>query len=300
MAIEEDQEHVADRLMVAIGRLGAPVCVGIDPVVERLPEVLRPRSQSPANGVEAIGAFALGVLDAVAEVVPCVKLQSACFERYRHLGAEVLHRLTAEARARGLQVILDAKRGDISISARHYAAAAFDPWPVGPDTRPDWVTVNPYLGPDALRPFLCKGFGAFALVRTSNPESDAVQAQQLADGRTVAESVAAMVASVGEGSGGRSGFSSLGAVVAATKPKETAALRQLMPDQIFLVPGFGSQGAGLDEIRPCFQSGGRGAIVTASRSIIYAFDPGRADWARAVADAAETFAEEVGKAVGMR
>jgi orotidine-5'-phosphate decarboxylase len=300
MATGGSAEHVADRLSAAIARVGAPVCVGIDPVADRLPaELLAPKCTG-RQCVAAITSFGLGILDAVAEWVPCVKFQSACFERYRHHGVEALHRLTAEARKRGLQVVLDGKRGDIGVSTEHYAAAAFDVQPEGPDDRPDWVTVNSYFGRDGITPFLRRGFGAFALVRTSNPGGDQVQGLPLADGRTVAESVAAMVAAAGDSSRGRCGYSSLGAVVAATKPTETAALRRLMPHQIFLVPGFGAQGGRVEDIRPCFTSQGTGAIVSASRSVIYAFDPQRPGWARAVADAARAFADEVGKAVGMR
>ncbi|MHC4415441.1 MAG: orotidine-5'-phosphate decarboxylase [Planctomycetota bacterium] len=293
-------EHAADRLLAAIAEVGAPVCVGIDPVLERLPVSLCPSRRNPAGAVDAIASFTLGVLDAVAEQVPCVKLQSACFERYRHLGIEALDRLTAEARTRGLQVILDAKRGDISVSAEHYAAAAFDPRADGGDARPDWVTVNAYFGADGIRPFLRRGFGAFALVRTSNPASEQVQGQRLTDGRTVAESIAGLVAATGEAVLGRSGFSALGAVVAATTPADAGALRRLMPQQIFLVPGFGAQGGRVEDIRPCFGPEGKGAIVTASRSVIYAFDPQRDRWADAVSDAAKAFADQIAEAVGLR
>ncbi|MFB3138694.1 MAG: orotidine-5'-phosphate decarboxylase [Phycisphaerales bacterium] len=294
-------DHAADRLTAAISRAGSPVCVGIDPVVDHLPAALCPTGGSPEHAVEALVNFTLGVLDAVAEHVPCVKFQSACFERHRHFGIEALNRLIVEARQRGLQVILDAKRGDIGLSAEHYAAAAFDRCQDGQDARPDWITINSYFGEDGITPFLREGFGAFALVRTSNPGGDTVQAQRLVAGQTVAESVARMVASIGgQALLGRCGYSALGAVVGATKPQEAAALRELMPQQILLVPGFGTQGGGVEDIRPCFARDGTGAIVTASRSVIYAFDPETARWSTAVADAARLFAEQIGRAVGMR
>ncbi|MHC4826597.1 MAG: beta/alpha barrel domain-containing protein, partial [Planctomycetota bacterium] len=134
------------------------------------------------------------------------------------------------------------------------------------------------------------------LVRTSNPGGDAVQARALADGRSVAESVAAMVADLGQRSVGGCGYSAVGAVVGATRPDEIAGLRALMPRQIFLVPGYGAQGGRADDIRPCFDERGRGAIVTASRSVIYAFDADADDWTRAVTDAARRFADEVDRA----
>jgi orotidine-5'-phosphate decarboxylase len=112
----------------------------------------------------------------------------------------------------------------------------------------------------------------------------------------VAESVAKMVAGLGEAHVGGCGYSAVGAVVGATRPDEISALRALMPRQVFLVPGYGSQGGGVDDIRPCFDDKGRGAVVSASRSVIYAFDPDAGDWASAVTDAAKRFADEVGRA----
>ncbi len=281
--------HAADRLLAAIDRVGSPVCVGIDPVLERLPVAMRPADRSPKGSAAAIRAFSLGVLDAVSEVVPCVKLQSACFERYGSHGVEALRQVIDESRHRSLQVILDAKRGDISLSAEHYASAVFGHEPGG--TAPDWVTVNSYFGADGIRPFLRPGTGVFALVRTSNPGGDAVQGGRLADGRSVAELVAGLVASIGRDCVGAGGYSALGAVVGATRPDEAAALRALMPQQILLVPGFGAQGGDADSVRSCFAADGRGAIVSASRSVIYRFEPDQPDWTAAVAAAAAAFAE---------
>jgi orotidine-5'-phosphate decarboxylase len=279
--------HAADRLLAAIERAGAPVCVGLDPVLERLPAALRGR------GLEGVRSFCLGVLDAVAGVVPAIKLQSACFERHGHRGVEAAEAVAREASGRGMQVILDVKRGDIAVSAGHYAEAAWGD--SGPD--PDWITIQSYLGEDGITPFLRRGRGAFALVRTSNPGGDTVQAQELADGRSVAESVAAMVARLGAADVGASGYSSLGAVVGATRASEARRLRDLMPRQLFLVPGYGAQGGTADDVRACFDGQGRGAIVTASRSVIYAFDPGDARWEDAVASSAKRLRDEVGRAV---
>ena len=289
--------HAADRLIDAIDRLAAPVCVGIDPVADRLPDALKPASDSPKATVEAIADFTGGLIDAVADHVPVVKFQSACFERYGHRGVAVLEEAIAEARQRGLEVILDAKRGDIGISAAHYAAAAFGPHR---DESPNWLTINSYLGEDGIRPFLVEGCGAFALVRTSNPGGDELQAQKLADGRSIAECVAEIVATIGSDHVGQSGYSALGAVVGATKAKDAEELRRVMPQQIFLVPGFGAQGGGVADVLPCFADRGRGALVTASRSVIYAFKPDQADWQLAVREAAERFADDIGRAVGLR
>ncbi len=302
-------EHAADALLEAVDRVSAPVCVGLDPVVGRLPGALRPEecagAESGGAAVEAIGAFTVGVLEAVAGSVPCVKFQSACYERYGHDGVRLLEEMIGEARGRGMEVIVDAKRGDIGISAEHYAAAVFGDGEGRESDResfrgPAWITINTYLGEDGIRPFLRPRRGAFALVRTSNPGGDALQGRELKTGGTIADCVAEIVAAIGEDSIGKRGYSSLGAVVGATKPEDAGRLREIMPRQVFLVPGYGAQGGGVEDVLPCFDANGSGAIVTASRSVIYGFDEGSTDWVRDVREAAERFADEVGRAVGMR
>ncbi|MFO0894670.1 MAG: orotidine-5'-phosphate decarboxylase [Phycisphaerales bacterium] len=272
-----DARAAADRLAARLERAGSPICVGLDPVVEQLPSAL-----AGVEPAEAIERFCLGVLDAVEGIAGAVKPQSACFERHGPAGVAALARVMAAASGR-FEVILDAKRGDIGLTAAHYAAAARH-------LRADWVTANGYLGADGLRPFLEAGLGVFALVRTSNPGGDAVQSRVLQDGRTVAEMIADMVASEGAAFAGESGWSNLGAVVGATKARDAAALRARMPHQLFLVPGFGAQGGGVDDVRACLGAGGGGVVVTASRSVTYAFQ-GRGDvrWTDAVAEAARHF-----------
>jgi len=272
----------ADRLQQRIDECGSPSCVGLDPVLERLPAAVTEQVSDP---VEAIEEFSLGILDAVAGVVPAIKPQSACFERYGARGVAALERVIEAGRDR-FQVILDWKRGDIGVSSEHYAAAAVA-------MGADWVTASAYLGLDGLRPFLQAGLGVFALVRTSNADGDRVQGAEIDGGGTVAELVARIVADEGSSRVGECGLSSLGAVVGATKAAGAARLRTLMPQQIFLVPGYGAQGAGPAEAAACFRSDGRGAIVTASRSVIYAFERGERDWAGAVGRAARTFACEI-------
>lgn len=289
----QSPSHAADRLVAAVSSVGSPVCVGIDPVLERLPVCLAPSSNNSQAAITAITSFAQGVLEAVCRIVPCVKFQSACFERYGHLGVKALELLIRQAKEQNLQVILDAKRGDIGISANHYAAAAFEQSP----QRSDWITINSYFGRDGIEPFLRDGCGAFCLVRTSNPSSEQIQSQKLAGGETVAQQVALMVAEIGSDSLGESGYSSLGAVVGATKPAELAALRELMPQQIFLVPGFGAQGGTVEDIRPCFAADGKGALITASRSVIYAFDTNDVDWKSPITEAAKILANQIASVV---
>ena len=274
--------HPADRLLDAIEIVGAPACVGLDPVLERLPRTL----EADAAPVRRLEAFSLGVLDAIAGRVPAVKPQSACFERYGAAGVEALGRVVARARALDLVVVLDAKRGDIGISASHYAAAAAD-------LGADWTTVNGYFGPEGFDPFR-RGRGAFVLVRTSNRDGGRLQSLRLDDGRSVAEAMASIVADAGDSSIGRHGYSDLGAVVGATHPEDAARLRAAMPRQILLVPGFGAQGGGADDVRELFDRDGRGALVTASRSVIYAFDPEATSWAEQVADAADALRTTLG------
>lgn len=271
----------ADRLDAAIRRCGAPVCVGLDPVFAKIPSEVRDGAR---DEVAAIERFSLEVLDAVDGAVPAVKPQAACFERYGPTGYAALARVIGAARGR-FEVILDWKRGDIGISSEHYAAGAVA-------LGADWVTANAYLGLDGVRPFLEAGLGVFALVRTSNPESDAIQSPPLADGRSVSQAVAELVADEGARWMGAGGSSSLGAVVGATKKAEIAQLRAIMSQQIFLVPGYGAQGAGAAETAACFRAGGRGAIVSASRSVLYpAAGAGR--WADAVRAEAKRFACEI-------
>lgn len=271
----------ADRLLAASGRAGTPACIGIDPVSEKLPTALRRGSP-----VDQIGEFCRGIIEAAAGLAPVVKFQSACFERFGGPGVAVLAELIAHAKRAGLLVVLDAKRGDIGISNEHYAAGVVA---MGADA----VTVSGYLGLGVVEPFLKEGVGVFVLVRTSNPDGDAVQSSRLADGRTVAEMMADQVAEFGRAWVGTAGVSDVGAVVGATKAAEGAALRARMPNQVFLVPGYGAQGGTLQDVRALLDARRGGVLVTASRSVIYAFEPGSPRWIAEVRAAAGRFAAEL-------
>jgi orotidine-5'-phosphate decarboxylase len=258
------QRHPADRLAHAIARAGTAACVGLDPVLERLPPAI-----DTADAAGAIEDFCTGVIDAVADLVGVVKPQAACFERFGWQGVRALERTIARAKDRGLYVILDAKRGDIGTTSAHYAAAAQG---MGADA----ITVNPYLGPSGLAPFLDAGLQIFALVRTSNPDSDRVQAASLTAGGTVAEAVARMLTELGRGRESGQGQSPVGAVVGATKAgrAEAAAIRTAMPNAWFLVPGIGAQGGDVNDLAAIRRPGTggpdqAGLIVNASRSVIF-------------------------------
>ena len=285
--------HFADRLGAAMERTGTFACVGLDPVAEKLPAELQ--SQKGAPG---IAKFCEGVLKAVAGVVPVVKFQSACFERYGAAGVQALAEGIAQAKALGLLVILDAKRGDIGISAEHYAASAFET--MGADA----LTVSPYLGPDTLAPYLSPDRGLFVLVRTSNPGSDAVQHLPLRDGRTVAEAMADMVTGLGAPLVNARGISSVGAVVGATKKADGVAMRARMPDAVFLVPGYGAQGGTADDVRAMIRPGNthslleKGVLVTASRSVVYPNWSAGGDWSGDIRRAAERLVGELAQISG--
>jgi orotidine-5'-phosphate decarboxylase len=276
--------HPADALADAVLKAGSPVCVGLDPVIEQLPGEIRARHHEP---LAAIGEFCRGVLQAVSGIVPAIKVQSACFERYGGKGVTLMEEICEAAAAHGMVVIWDSKRGDIGISASHYAAAA-------KRMHAHFVTVSGYLGPSGVSPFLDAGLGAFVLVRTSNPDSDSVQSHQLVGGKRVCEMMATLTASMGDSRVGTHGWSSVGAVVGATKASDGAALRALMPRQIFLIPGYGAQGGTAADIRAMLGQGpGSGVLVTSSRAIIYAPQEMGKPWNQAVRSAAERLASEI-------
>ncbi len=264
--------HFADRLAAAVERKGAPLCVGLDPDPALMPEGL------------GVVEFCRGIVDAVAGIAVAVKPQAAFFEALGAEGWAALAEVCGYAREAGLLVIADAKRGDVPSTARAYAAA-FAPLA-------DAVTVNPYLGYDSLEPFFARdGFGVFVLVKTSNPGSADVQDLPLADGRPVWQHVAGLVDRWGADLVGASGLSSVGAVVGATFPQEVAEARQLLPRSLLLLPGVGAQGARADDLAAAFTAGPASALVSASRSVLYA-DRG-VGWQEAAAAEAERLAGEL-------
>lgn len=279
--------HFADRLIERIRQKGTPACVGLDPVYSHLPaDIAEQRELNDETDVEAsldaVLEFCRRIIGMVAPLIPAVKINSAFFERYYWDGIEGYYDLVQEAAAAGLIVIGDIKRGDIGHSSGSYAKAHLsDPDFATLDdlVAPDAVTVNPYFGIDGIRPFLetareSGDKGLFALVQTSNESAADVQGLTLEGGMTVGERVGVLVnAWAGdEGLMGSSGYSCLGAVVSPRDPASTTKLRALMPNCIFLVPGFGAQGRTAEQIKPCFKADGTGALVNASRSVIYAYE----------------------------
>ncbi len=307
-------QHFGDRLCAAVTRRRSHAVVGIDPVLSRLPEFIR-RDAAARYGKTARGAaaallaFSRLVIDAVADQVALVKPQSAFYEMYGQWGIAAFWETIRYARSRGLLTIADAKRGDIGSTAEAYAAAFFGhPSPLetweDPDQWADALTVNPYLGSDGLVPFVrragARGTGVFLLVKTSNPSSGELQDQPLFSGESLAQQVAKLADSLGEPLVGRSGYSSVGAVVGATYPEHLKLYRAEMPRAILLVPGYGVQGGTAADVVGAFNADGLGAVVSASRSVIYAYratDPSPAEAVAAIAGAAEAMNRDINAAL---
>ena len=278
--------HFGDRLFDAVKNKKTPLCVGLDPVYSRLPkQIISHRLMNDENdaaaAVDAIFDFCTQTMRIVAPMVPAVKINIAFFEKYLWEGLETYYNLITEADDLGLEIIGDVKRGDIGHTAQVYASAHLEnPELAGlEDTlAPDAITINGYTGTDGIVPFAKmatkQGKGVFVLVRTSNPSAAAIQDFADADGQRMYEKLAEVIAGIAGESDriGTSGYSNIGMVVGGTAPEVTTALR-LKYDKIwFLVPGYGSQGASAaDCVRFC-KPDGTGALINASRSIIYAYE----------------------------
>ncbi len=301
--------HFADMLADTVRRKQSQMVVGLDPRVDRLPAELKPEGHGPADAAAAIVEFNREVIDAVAEHAVAVKCQVAFYELHGCAGMEAYARTICMARERDLLVIGDVKRNDIASTAAAYAAAHLGPSGQGggaADFVVDAVTVNPYLGADCVMPFVeaaaANGRGVFALVKTSNPSSVELQDADCA-GSPLYERLAELVVEWGRDYCGREGYSLLGAVVGATFPDDLLRLRKLMPAAPLLVPGFGAQGGGVDDVVGAFDPQGEGAVVNSSRGIIYAWqrppysiEHGEGRWRDAVRAAAADMREQLWQA----
>lgn len=276
--------HFADRLQAAVQRTGSPVVIGLDPRLDSLPEPLlvacrREYGATAQAAAEAFWRFNRDIIDAVCDLVPAVKPQLAFYERYGVEGVRAFARTVHYARQAGLLVIADGKRNDIGSTAEAYADAFLGTSTVfgqclTSDFAVDALTVNAYLGSDGIGPFVDRahvhGKGLFVLVKTSNASSGELQDLPV-DGRPLYEHLGARVAAWGEANRGACGYSAVGAVVGATYPEQGRRLRDLMPHTLFLVPGYGAQGATAADVVGCFDAQGHGALVNAARSIIFAY-----------------------------
>ncbi len=278
--------HFADRLCQAIKSKKTALTVGLDPVYNHLPAAIRQRrnmddENDAAAAVDAIFEFCTKILRIVAPLVPAVKLNIAFFERYLWEGVECYYSLVSEANELGLEIIGDVKRGDIGHTAESYAKAHLqNPELTGlEDTlAPDAITINGFTGSEGILPFADvanqQGKGVFVWVRASNPSAAVIQDFADSNGIKMYEKLAEIVAEIANQPAriGRSGYSNIGMVVGGTSGQQSAILRKKYGKIIFLVPGFGSQGAtAADCLRFC-KPDGSGALISASRSIIYAYE----------------------------
>jgi len=277
------------------------VCVGLDPVLERMPPGLveKYRTRAAETGEEAAVAacfeeFCCGIVEAVAGVAACVKPQAAFFEQYGSAGWDALGAVIRCAHEHDLPVILDVKRGDISSTGAAYGRAAFGGAPgfaapvAGLDA--DAVTASPYLGDDSLTPVVehcSRGRGVFVLTRTSNPGAHLLQDVEIG-GRPLFLRVADLVARLGEEHVGDEGYSDVGAVAGATAPTSLRLVREVLPNAFLLVPGYGAQGGAAGALAGIAAGAAAGFIVNASRSIIFAWQENGGDFQRAAAAAAES------------
>ena len=292
-------ENIADELLKKIDEKGNPCCVGLDPVVEKIPPKFFV-GDSFDDIAFGFTSFNYWIIDAICDLVPCVKPQIAFYEAYGVAGLVAFKATVDYARRKGLIVIEDGKRADIGSTSEAYANGHLGVVRTSsgeeiPSLNVDLLTINPYLGSDGLTPFVevCKnnGKGVFILAKTSNPSSGEYQDRlieinekeerefdsigiKICDKRTQLYNLVALnVNKYAQKLIGKRGYSPIGAVVGATYPEQAIALRKIMPNSIFLVPGYGVQGATAKDIINCFNNDGYGAVVNASRSIIYSSNP---------------------------
>lgn len=270
------------QLIEKIQKTKAPICVGLDPMLSYVPEHIQAAAfeqygETLEGAAEAIWQFNKEIVDHTFDLIPAVKPQIAMYEQFGIEGLKVYKRTVDYCKEKGLVVIGDAKRGDIGSTSAAYATGHIGSVQVGSKTYSgfdtDFLTVNPYLGTDGVKPFVdvCNSYdrGLFVLVKTSNPSSGEFQ-DRLIDGRPLYEWVAEKVVEWGNASMDGE-YSNVGAVVGATYPEMSRILRNLMPHTYFLVPGYGAQGGTAEDLKHCFNKDGLGAIVNSSRGIIAAY-----------------------------
>lgn len=271
-----------NKLVEKIKKTNAPIVVGLDPMMKYIPEHILKQAfdaygETLKGAGEALWQYNKGIVDAVYDLIPAVKPQIAMYEQFGIEGLKVYKRTVDYCKEKGLVVIGDAKRGDIGSTSAAYATGHIGSVQVGSKTYSgfdtDFLTVNPYLGTDGVKPFVdvCNSHdrGLFVLVKTSNPSSGEFQ-DRLIDGRPLYEWVAEKVVEWGNASMDGD-YSNVGAVVGATYPEMSRILRNLMPHTYFLVPGYGAQGGTAEDLKHCFNKDGLGAVVNSSRGIIAAY-----------------------------
>ncbi len=301
--------HYITRLHQSIRHKGTPALVGLDPRFELLPQSIVESARKRTTDERTIVAtafeeFCFRLIDVVRDLVPAVKPQAAFFEQLGASGSQVLARVIRRARDAGLIVICDVKRSDIGSTAEAYARgylAGADPDAAG--WAADAITVNPYLGSDALQPFVQvaveRGAGLYILIRTSNPGAGLFQDLK-SDSLPLYRHVARIVEELAAETCDQTKFGAVGGVVGATYPHELAELRNAMPHTSLLVPGYGNQGASAKDVAAAFSADGLGALINSSRAINFAYlrEPFKSqyrphEWEQAVEDATAQMIDEL-------
>lgn len=272
-----------DQLVANIKKTQAPIVVGLDPMLNYIPEQVQKKAfeekgETLEGAAEAIWQFNKAIVDATYDLIPAVKPQIAMYEQFGVEGVIAFKKTVDYCKEKGLVVIGDVKRGDIGSTSEAYAVGHLGKVQVGSQTYAgfdeDFATLNPYMGSDSVNPFIkiCKANnrGIFVLVKTSNPSSGELQ-DKLVDGKPLYELVGKMVDEWGSDCIGESGYSEVGAVVGATYPEQGKILRAIMPRTYILVPGYGAQGGKGKDLVHFFNEDGLGAIVNSSRGIIAAY-----------------------------
>jgi len=271
-------------------RKGSILVAGLDPMPSRLPEDVL---DSDLPEADSVWRFCLGVLEAVEPEVAAVKLQAAYFERLGPVGMQIYADLIAASEEMGLPTIADVKRGDIGDVAAAYAEAHLSVYGA------HCVTVNPYMGEDAVIPFVeetrrqGRGGGVFVLVATSNPSAGTFQ---FGGEPPLFETAAGLVEEMGGGDGD---YPDVGAVVGATRPETGRRARELLPDTLFLAPGYGAQGGGADGVRALLDVRDGGVFVNSSRAVIYAYENSEKGYREAAREAARNTREDL-RSIGAR
>ena len=301
------------RLIERIAQLQNPSVVGLDSLLDYIPQHIKEEKFAQYGdtfdaAAQAILAYNKEIIDAICDIVPAVKPQAAYYEMYSWQGMWALYETVKYAQEKGMIVIMDGKRNDIGSTMQAYAKAHLGVSEVnGKELSAfgsDMLTVNGYLGSDGIEPLLpiCdeKDKGIFVLVKTSNPSSGELQDQKIGD-KSIYETMGAMCEQWGEKTQNSYGYSRVGAVVGATYPQQLSEMRQKMPHTFFLVPGYGAQGGGANDVAGAFDQNGLGAIVNSSRAILTAWKKAGTDghdFAQQARQAALTMKEDIMGVVG--
>ena len=272
--------NAIDRLINKIKETNNPTVIGLDPRYELLPKCVLEKYPDTLEGVsQAIVEYNKALIDETYDVIPAVKPQIAFYEMFGIPGIRAFEETCKYAKQKEMIVIADIKRGDIGSTAQGYSNAYLGKTKIGEKEESifdvDFVTVNPYMGTDCVKPFIedCKKYdkGIFILVKTSNPSSGELQDVKLENGEEVYVKVAKLVEEWGKELRGEYGYSSIAAVVGATYPKQLKEIREIAPHTYFLIPGYGAQGGKAEDIALGFDKNGLGGIVNASRSLMCAY-----------------------------